>query len=244
MRVLSFRLSVLLLACLGLGAAVPSSAVPVIDGAIACSSAPSYTSRFFEVQGGNYRLALGAGEVEVVGRRTWGALPPLPEGRFWESYPREQPFCNQIQRLTVHHTHSAYNALWLQRRHQQMRDDPKADIAYHFLIARDGTVYEGRPLGFIGSHSEADNRNNVGIALNGNFRQQAPSVAQMQALRNLLEALRCPCAPLEGGWTHQDRKALKFQGQTDRQTDCPGAQGAVAIQALFAELGLSPLTQN
>ncbi|MBF2054222.1 MAG: N-acetylmuramoyl-L-alanine amidase [Candidatus Sericytochromatia bacterium] len=230
-----------LLACL-LGGAQPQ-ALPVFTGTKVCSLAPDYTARFFETDGGNYRLALGPGQAEIVGRKTWGALPPVTASRFWESYDRQQNFCETIQRITVHHTHSAYSIQWLQRRHQHMRQDPKADVAYHFLIARDGTIYEGRPLGYIGSHSEADNLYNVGIALNGNFRRQPPSVAQMQALARLLEALRCPCAPLQGAWTHQARKQLNFPGQPEKHTDCPGAQGSTAIRALFHRLGLSPAAE-
>lgn len=225
-----------------LGAAQPQS-LPILTGAAACSRSPDYTARFFESDGSNYRLALGQGQVEVVGRKSWGALPPVTADRFWESYDRQQNFCSTIQRITVHHTHSAYSIQWLQRRHQHMRRDPKADVAYHFLIARDGTIYEGRPLGYIGSHSEADNLYNVGIALNGNFRRQPPARAQMQSLQHLLEALRCPCAPLQGVWTHQARKQLSFPGQPQKHTDCPGAQGTTAVNTLVHTLGLSPAAE-
>lgn len=234
--------AVLLLCLPGAGGA-PIPRVPVIDTGHICSSPPAYTTRFFEANGGNYWLAQGQQKVEVIGRKTWGALPPVTAGRSWEPYDPQPNLCASMQRITVHHTHSAYSIQWLQRRHQNMRDDPKADVAYHFLIARDGTIYEGRPLGYMGSHSEADNPYNVGIALNGNFRRQPPATAQMQTLERLLTVLRCPCAPLKGVWTHQARKALNFPEESDRQTDCPGARGAEAVEALVARMGLAPAVE-
>ena len=38
--------------------------------------------RFWQTLGEDYRL----GPVRVVGRKTWNAEPPIPEGRYWEPY--------------------------------------------------------------------------------------------------------------------------------------------------------------
>lgn len=41
------------------------------------------------------------------------------------------------------------------------------DIGYHFLIQRDGTVDEGRPLEMTGAHTKSHNWDSIGIAYVG-----------------------------------------------------------------------------
>lgn len=211
---------------------------PLVNHHHACQARPEQ-QRLWQEQGDNYRLQLGSEAVTVIGRRTWGAQPSIPAGRSWQAYPPEQPFCRQVQRMTIHHTHSTYTPLSLQQRHQTQAD-PKADVGYHFLIDVTGDIYEGRPLGLVGSHSEQDNRGNIGIALNGDFQHQAPTAAQSEALRKLVTALRCPCSDWEGIWTHRDRKRLNFPAQTEHHTTCPGDVLAAEVERLAAALALSP----
>lgn len=199
--------------------------------------------RFFELSGSDYTLNLGGGSAEIIGRGTWGAGPPIPEGRSWVPYPAESSVCSWYSRITVHHTHSLYFMKFLQYFHQTL-DDPYADVAYHFFIDTDGKIYEGRPLGYKGSHTERDNTSNVGIVLNGDFEERAPAPVQLKALRRLLLALRCPCAPLEGIWTHQQRQTLNFPADPEHFTACPGQYLATQVYGLAAELGVGPLTRR
>jgi hypothetical protein len=199
--------------------------------------------RFFESLGDNYPLNFNGGTpVEIIGRKTWKADPPLPIGRSWQPFPAEASVCSWYQKITVHHTHTALSITALQKYHQTQAD-PKADIAYHFYIPEDGKIYEARPLGYMGSHSEGDNGNNLGIVLNGDFRQKRPDIRQIQALRSLLTALRCPCGFVEGLWTHQQRKALHFHGDPQHSTECPGQELALEVYGLAAELGYGPITK-
>ena len=41
------------------------------------------------------------------------------------------------------------------------------DIGYHYVIQRDGTTEEGRPLEQIGAHVKGMNRNSIGICYIG-----------------------------------------------------------------------------
>lgn len=41
------------------------------------------------------------------------------------------------------------------------------DVGYHFIIKRDGTVQEGRPVDVVGSHVKNHNSNSVGVCLVG-----------------------------------------------------------------------------
>ena len=90
-----------------------------------------------------------------------------------------------------------------------------AGIGYHFLIRRDGTVEAGRPAHAVGAHAEGSNYKSVGIALCGNFCEDAPTNAQMESCAMLLALLSAsfgfePDAEHIVG--HRDLSA----------TDCPG----------------------
>jgi hypothetical protein len=233
-------LSLLLFGLFTLSAATPP--LPLITGLQACQGLPEQ-QRFWAENGANYRLQSGPETVTVIGRQTWGARPPLPAGRSWQAYPQDAAFCPQIQRVTVHHTHSEYTARSLQQRHQTQAD-PKADIGYHFLIDSEGQIYEGRPLGIIGSHSEKDNRGNIGIALSGDFQEQPPTRAQTETLRKLVMALRCPCSDWDGVWTHRSRKQLQFPDAPEHHTLCPGDVLAAEVETLAKNLDLTPKSKE
>ena len=38
-----------------------------------------------------------------------------------------------------------------------------SDIGYHYLVARDGAIYEGRPVERMGAHVRGYNANSIGI---------------------------------------------------------------------------------
>lgn len=68
------------------------------------------------------------------------------------------------------------------------------DIGYHFLIDRDGTVAEGRPLDQVGAHTQGHNTGTVGISLFGGHGSAATdkfsahyTPEQDKALRALIE---------------------------------------------------------
>lgn len=197
------------------------------------------SNRFYETLGADYTLMTPSGPLLIHGRQSWQALAPITQNRLWAPYA--QPLCQQLKKITVHHTHSLYTIQSLQVFHQTQAD-PKADIAYHFFIDRDGEVYEARPLGYIGSHSEGDNTQNLGIVLNGDFQKQAPAPLQLAALKHLLQGLKglCPCGFEDGLWTHQERKRLRFPEQADKQTACPGQYLAESVFDFAQELGFGP----
>lgn len=68
-------------------------------------------------------------------------------------------------------------------------------IGYHFIIKRDGTVEEGRPVDVIGSHVKGWNSTSVGVCLVGGINAKGDfdanfTPAQMSALRNKLAELK------------------------------------------------------
>jgi len=65
------------------------------------------------------------------------------------------------------------------------------DIGYHYLIDRDGVIYEGRAGGknVIGAHAYCANTGTLGIAMIGNFQLSEPTEEQLSSLRKLLNYL-------------------------------------------------------
>ena len=68
------------------------------------------------------------------------------------------------------------------------------DVGYHFIIRRDGTVEEGRPVDVVGSHVKDWNSRSVGVCLVGGIDEKGHfeanfTPAQMFELRGLLQTL-------------------------------------------------------
>lgn len=138
------------------------------------------------------------------------------------------PMSKPIYRITLHHsgdtddaTGSAVQQIRLfERAH---KDKGWACIGYHFLIARDGTVYEGRPIKYQGAHATGDNNiGNIGICLLGNFDDRQIPSSQRESLENTVDRLR-----------KQYRiKATQLYGHRDfKTTDCPGRYGMKWIES-------------
>ncbi len=69
-------------------------------------------------------------------------------------------------------------------------------IGYHYVIYRDGSVHEGRPLSKVGAHCTGQNSDSIGIsycvgvAEDGKTPQDNRTDAQKQALKQLIKELR------------------------------------------------------
>jgi hypothetical protein len=161
----------------------------------------------------------GAGEKgsvekpKLVTREEWGSEPqPMPDSR------KHTP-----KFITIHHA----AVLWTADRDAKtfvkgmqgwgQREKNWPDLPYHFLIAADGRIFEGRPVEY-----EPDTNTNyklqghIGVELMGNFNQQRASIEQLQSVVKLV------------AWLCQDLKIDTSQVATHRdvapnQTECPGA---------------------
>ncbi len=60
------------------------------------------------------------------------------------------------------------------------------DVGYHFVILRDGTIQEGRPISMDGAHARGRNRTHIGVCLVG---EADFTPAQVAALGSLLTRL-------------------------------------------------------
>ena len=104
-------------------------------------------------------------------------------------------FEHQIKQITLHHTATVFKdnrrgprALRsIQSWHQNHPRKSLPDIAYHYIIDRQGIVYAGRDSTYRGdTHTNYDPTGHLLLCLMGNFEEQAPSEAQLNALSDLI----------------------------------------------------------
>ena len=149
--------------------------------------------------------------LSVVSRREGGALPTLDN----------HSAMNGIKRVTLHHT-SEYagmakltdkeTVLSIAKYHRNQRD--WADIGYHYLIGRDGLIYEGRPEKLQGAHVSRNNENNLGISVIGDFVHKLPNAMQLNTLKNLLKyKLNENHLSIQDLFGHRDLKPTQCPGE-------------------------------
>ena len=96
--------------------------------------------------------------------------------------------------IIIHHTGNRRTMAEVERHHVITRG--WASTGYHFGISRAGTIYEGRPLQYLGVHTAGYNSGRIGIALLGNFQPgvfgggEHPSDAQLASLVSLVTVLQ------------------------------------------------------
>ena len=148
---------------------------------------------------------------EVITRAQWGA-EPLKDNHD----PMER-----VRRITLHHTATLPKmeartdrdlVKGVQNFHRNTRG--WADIGYHWLIGRDGNVYEGRALTIQGAHAGGGNNvENLGISVVGNFTEELPKEGQLATVRLFLEEQMAK----------YDVAAGEVYGHRDfKPTECPG----------------------
>ena len=121
-----------------------------------------------------------------------------------------------------------------------------SDIGYHYLIDRDGTVAEGRPLAKTGAHVKGHNTGTVGISLfggagttqNGMFHENFTSKQEF-ALRDLLSSLRAqyPSITKVSGHNEYANKACPGFNVTQWLNNAtPKGSGALSSKSIKAAL--------
>ena len=149
----------------------------------------------------------------VFTREDWGA-EPLKDNH--------DPM-DAVARVTLHHTAElpgmdTRTDLELVKGVQNFHRNERgwADIGYHWLIGRDGNVYEGRVLTVQGAHAGGgNNTNNLGISVIGDFTTELPDPKQLTTvelfLTEQLTKYEVPIAELFG---HRDFKPTECPGDT------------------------------
>jgi hypothetical protein len=149
-------------------------------------------------------------DVNIVPRSAWEALEP-------KDYAQHKPV-----RITVHHegtilkaSDDAAKKIKAIQRWGMGPEKKWADIPYHFLIAPDGKVYEGRSVFTVGETStEYDPTGHLLICCLGNLEKDSVPPAQLKALVQMIAYSSAKYnIPLDSLATHKDYSA---------QTTCPG----------------------
>lgn len=155
----------------------------------------------------------------AVGKASWYIPSALPGVTIRPTYLKFGPLENRFVTdcIVVHHIGMANNDdVSAETVHQWHLNNGWSGIGYHFLIRKDGTIEEGRPLGTVGAHVYGENRHTVGINLVGNFESAVPTEAQKTAAAHLIASL-CTVYQLDPVWEST------VKGHCDlNATACPG----------------------
>lgn len=117
----------------------------------------------------------------------------------------------QIDNAAVHHsaTNSGTPEAYA-RYHVDSNGWP--GIGYHFVIQKDGTIYQTNDLETVSYHVSSHNTRSIGICLTGNYDTQTPPQIQLDQCAFLIAALR-----------NKLPQPLEISGHRDFSTKtCPG----------------------
>jgi N-acetyl-anhydromuramyl-L-alanine amidase AmpD len=173
-----------------------------------------------------------AGRPDIVSRKKWNAKDPVGK-------VKEQT----IRFITIHHTATPQKeSVPIEKKLQNLqsfsqREDRLAsgklkpvwfDVPYHYYIAVDGKIAEGREIKFVGdTNTEYDPTGHALVVLEGNFQTEQPTSGQLESLKKLIAWLasrwKVPASEIKA---HDDYAA----------TACPGENLKKLLPALRQNL--------
>jgi hypothetical protein len=156
------------------------------------------------------------GVIGVVSRAQWGAR--ASNGCASES---------SKYRMAIHHTVTATSQngevepIIRQAQAYHMDGRGYCDVAYHFLLATDGRIFEGRPLGLRGGHTLNNNTGNIGMSYVGCFH---PGCGDHQPTAEMLASGGLLVATLSGvfGFGISSDTVKGHRDHPGQSTACPG----------------------
>jgi len=101
---------------------------------------------------------------------------------------------SQIERFVIHHSATSSGSPELYAKHH-IEKNGWPGIGYHFVIQKDGTIYQTNRLQTISYNVGGYNTGSVGICLTGNYEVETPPAAQMDSLLWLLRKLAGELGP-------------------------------------------------
>lgn len=170
-------------------------------------------------------------EINIIPRSGWNAAQPRP-------YKQHIPV-----RITVHHegtklevTDDAAKKINAIQRWGMGPDRNWVDIPYHFLIAPNGTIYEGRAVATVGeTATEYDPAGHLLINCLGNLEVQELRPEQLESLIKLIAyCSKKYNIPVETLASHKDYS---------KQTNCPGKNLYVHFESGYIKQQVSALLQ-
>lgn len=97
---------------------------------------------------------------------------------------------DSVDKIILHHF--AGNGTPYAVAHYHVKPDGRdwPGIGYHFVIAKDGTIYQTNYLHTISYHVAGENSKSIGVALEGNFQIEPHIQVQLDSLNKLIPYLR------------------------------------------------------
>ena len=154
--------------------------------------------------------------LSAIDRSQWSKAGPMPS---------RLDRMGSINRITVHH--EGIKPRWFSDfgstarhlellRHSHVKSRRFGDIGYHYIIDRNGRIWEGRPIAYQGAHAGgANNRHNIGVMVLGNFDRQQPTGYQLSTLVDTIRKLqRQYRIPVSRVYTHQELSPTRCPGKT------------------------------
>ncbi len=118
----------------------------------------------------------------------------------------------RVNKIIVHCSATPDDASWTVERIRDVHVNEKhwADIGYHWVVDREGVVWEGRPETMIGAHCKGYNHESIGVCWMGGLRGADITPAQVKAMTELLT------------WLHRRFPDALLYGHRDlAKTECP-----------------------
>ena len=94
----------------------------------------------------------------------------------------------QTNRMIFHHSLADKSSL-NEIRNWHIDERGFAEIGYHYVILKDGTIEHGRDIQFQGAHALEKNHDSIGCCLEGNFHNYEPPLPQIEACAKLYHDL-------------------------------------------------------
>ncbi len=178
------------------------------------------------------KSALVVSGVTVNARSAWGGGPVTCSSR-------HTPY-----RFAVHHTDTpSSDSLSPEARLRQIqayhrKNNGWCDIGYQFLVSRDGRLWEGRGVSYIGAHVYSQNTGNVAISFLGSYGTTAAPEAMINSAARLFGAM----AKTYG--VTLSTSTLKGHRFWYNNSSCPGNALAAQIPTIIARAksGVSSVT--
>lgn len=112
--------------------------------------------------------------------------------------------------------HAAAKSCTVQDVHRWHLNNGWAGIGYHFFVRKDGSVYQGRPIDWVGAHAGSSNNYNnisIGICFEGDYTsEKTMPTAQLKAGKELVTYCKSKYSTIKEVKKHGDCTA----------TSCPG----------------------
>jgi N-acetylmuramoyl-L-alanine amidase len=168
-------------------------------------------------------------EPKILTRKEWKAKDPVGKGKE-----------HTIRYITIHHTGEVQRlGLSLEKKMQGLQNFSQAesrlasgkmkpvwfDVPYHYYIAADGSIAEGREIKYVGdTNTEYDPTGHALVVVEGNFQTEKPTPAQIESLELLVAWLAATYkVPLANIKAHNDYASTECPGRNLKELFASGA---------------------